>query len=71
MDVSIIAKWLEVTKAQRKREAKNIEEKYGAATAKPIYDEIAAIDQVINMNRAMPVTPLEEWLEAQKKKGAR
>lgn len=71
MDVSQIAKWLEVTKAQRKREATSIEQKYGALVAKPIHDEVVFIDQVMNLLRAMPVTPLEEWIEAQKKKGAR
>lgn len=71
MDISIIAKWLEVTKAQRTREAKNIEEKYGTEVAKPIRAEIAAIDQVMNSVRAMPVTPLEEWIDGQKKKGSK
>lgn len=71
MDVSILAKWLEVTKQQRTRAAKDMEEKYGPEVAKPVRAEIAAIDQVMNQFRAMPVTPLEEWIEAQKKKGAR
>lgn len=69
--LNIMTKWLDVAAAQRKREAKAIEEKYGATVAAPIWAEVKMIDQVQNYFRTMATTPIEEWIEAQKKKGAK
>lgn len=66
--MNIVNKWLDVAAAQRKREAKAIEEKYGATVAAPIWAEVKMIDEVQNLFRTMQTTPIEDWIEQQKKK---
>lgn len=67
-----VAKWLEITEAQRVREITSIKVRYGEQAAMVIAEDLAALRAYrAHLLGQAPNTPLEAAIEEEKKKAGR